>query len=195
MKIPVSGTTSFKNVVILACFNDHWDTVNSCVLPSFGRNNTAEYTNLFNEVGHTSDGAVGSVRDYYNEVSCGKLTANSVVSQWVRLPQNEAYYGTNSGGSDIRPREMVAHALAAADTAGFDFSQGDSNGDGWVDCLTIIHSGFGEEWTGNPAQCIWSHQWELASVVTTDGTNMAMYHNEPALRGSRAPRPVSSALG
>ncbi|MCX7625170.1 MAG: immune inhibitor A, partial [Candidatus Sumerlaeaceae bacterium] len=132
IKIPVSGSTTVKNVVILACFSDHWDSVNSRVLPTFGRINPAEYTNLFNEVGHTNDGAVGSVRDYYNEVSYGKLTVNSVVSNWVLLPNNEAYYGANVGGKDVRPDVMAADAIAAADAAGFDFSQGDSDGDGWV---------------------------------------------------------------
>lgn len=185
VKIPVSGSTTVKNVVILACFSDHWDSANNRVLPAFGRINPGEYTNLFNEVGHTNDGAVGSVRDYYNEVSYGKLTVNSVVSNWVLLPNAEAYYGANSGGQDIRPDIMAADAIAAAEAAGFDFSQGDSDGDGWVDCLTIIHSGFGEEWTGNPATCIWSHQWNMQSVQTYDSKKMYRYHTEPALRGQQ----------
>jgi M6 family metalloprotease-like protein len=81
---------------------------------------------------------------------------------------------------------MVADAINAADTAGFDFSQGDSDSDGWVDCLTIIHSGHGQEYGGNPATCIWSHQGSLGStigVLTKDGVKMYRYHTEPALRG------------
>ncbi|MDP6490337.1 MAG: hypothetical protein QGG69_01040, partial [Kiritimatiellia bacterium] len=62
-----------KNIVVLACFSDHWDGSGGTVLASKGRV-ASEYTDLFNEVGHTSDGAVGSVRDYYAEVSYGKLT-------------------------------------------------------------------------------------------------------------------------
>jgi M6 family metalloprotease-like protein len=184
-RIPVSGTKTVKNIVILAAFNDHWDSGNSTVLSAKGRTNTTEYSNLFNQIGHTTDTAVGSVKDYYLENSYGKLTVDSVVTAWVRLPQNESYYGGNDiNGRDLNPKQMVLDAINAADAAGFDFSQGDSDGDGWVDCLTVIHSGHGEEYTGNSANCIWSHKWSLSSVTTVDGVKMSIYHTEPALRGS-----------
>ncbi|HPN85246.1 MAG TPA: hypothetical protein PK821_07930, partial [Victivallales bacterium] len=92
MKIPVSGNSTVKNVVILACFSDQWSggTVN----PQYGRP-TAEYVNLFNELNHVSDGALGSVQDYYSENSYGNLSMESIVVPWVQLPQNQAYYGGN----------------------------------------------------------------------------------------------------
>ena len=183
MKIPVSGTTSINNVVILAAFSDHWDGGNNTVLSSKGRTNTTEYQNLFNELNHSADGAVGSVKDYYKEVSYTKLTINSIIVGWVQLPQNESYYGANFGGNDVNRPQMVSDAIQAAENAGFDFSQSDSDGDGWVDCLTIIHSGHGEELSGNSTDSIWSHQWSLVSAITYDGVNMSMYHTEPALRG------------
>ncbi len=181
--ISVSETKTVKNIVILAAFSDHWgsDTVN----PSFGRVDTSEYANLFNQANHSTDGAVGSVRDYYKEVSYGKLTIESVVTVWVQLPNTEAYYAT--GNPDPHAQEMVRDAIDAADTAGFDFSQGDSDGDGWVDCLTILHSGYGQEY-GNPLPDvrIWSHKGSLGSTigtVTKDNVKMYPYHTEPALRG------------
>jgi M6 family metalloprotease-like protein len=180
--IPVSGTRTVRNVVILACFNDHWDSGNSTVLASKGRVDVSEYDALFNEIGHTADSALGSVKDYYREVSYGKLTVDSIVTPWVRLPENEAYYGSGPLG-DIYHKQMVADAIAAADAAGFDFSQADSDGDGWVDGLTIIHSGHGEEITGNPSSAIWSHQGAMSAVETRDDVNMYKYHTSPALRG------------
>jgi M6 family metalloprotease-like protein len=181
--IPSSGVTTVRNIVILAAFSDHWSSSSKTVLSTKGRV-TTEYSNLFNQIGYTTDGAVGSVRDYYTEVSYGKLTIETVVTPWVVLPHNEAYYGGNtSSGDDSNPRQMVTDAISAANTAGFDFSQGDSDGDGWVDCLTIIHSGYGEEYTGNSANCIWSHQWDMESVSDVDGVSMSRYHTEPALRG------------
>ena len=53
----------------------------STVNASYGRVAVSEYSNLFNQVSHTSDGAVGSVRDYYAEVSYGKLTVLTVPGQ------------------------------------------------------------------------------------------------------------------
>lgn len=179
--IPVSGVKTVKNIVILASFSDHWNSGAGTVNSAYGRVDTNEYANLFNQTGYTTDGAAGSVRDYYNEVSYGKLTVQSVVTMWVQLPNTEAYYGT--GNPDPYPAQMVADAVAAADAAGFDFSQGDSDGDGWVDCLTVIHSGYGQEY-GNPSPDvrIWSHQGAMSSVVTKDGVKMYRYHTEPALR-------------
>lgn len=182
-RIPISGKTTIHNVVILAAFSNHWDTTNDRVLTSKGRLQT-EYDALFNEEDYTTGQAVGSVRDYYNEISYGNLEVDSIVTPWVQLPNQEYYYGNNdSYGWDVKPQEMVYDAIEAAADAGFDFSQGDSDGDGWVDCLTIIHSGHGEEWTGDPEYLIWSHQWNLNTVNTKNGVNMLRYHTSPALRG------------
>lgn len=182
--IPVSGTKTIRNVVLLACFSNHWNAAGGTVNASYGRVSVGEYTNLFNQVGHTTDSAVGSVRDYYKEVSYNKLTVVSSISVWVKLPQSETYYGTDGTSKDTNWLQMIGDAITAADAAGFDFSQGDSDGDGWVDCLTVIHSGHGQEITGNPSTCIWSKQGELANYVTKDGVKMKRCHTEPALRGA-----------
>lgn len=166
-------TGTMKNLVILARFSDHAATHSQ---PSFN--------NLFNQVGYNLDGAVGSVKDYFLEVSYGNLTVQSVVTAWVTLPQNQAYYGANDvDGYDVRPREMVRDAINALEASGFDFSQADGNGDGEVDGLTVIHSGFAEEYTDNPTDAIWSHQWELITPLTYDGVRMEAYHTEAEVRG------------
>ncbi len=94
-KIAVSGVKTVKNIVILAAFSNHWDAVNNTVLPAHGLVDTNAFWNLYNQVGHTADGAMGSVRDYYLEVSYGKLTIDSVITMWVRLPREESFYHDN----------------------------------------------------------------------------------------------------
>ena len=182
-KIAVSGKTRIRNIVILAAFRDHWDSTAGTVLATQGRVDTGEYDQLFNQVGYATDGAAGSVRDYYQEVSYGKLTVESVITPWVQLPNAEAYYGADGTSTDPNWAQMVSDAISAASAAGFDFSQGDSDSDGWVDCLTVIHSGHGQEYTGNPTTALWSKQGELSSVVTANGVKMKRCHLEPALRG------------
>lgn len=185
--IPVSGVRTVRNIVILASFADHWNTAAGTVLSSYGRVSVSEYYNLFNEVGHSSDGAVGSVRDYYKEVSYGKLTIESTVTPWVKLPQNESYYGADSADGatlDVNWRVMITDAIAAATAAGFSFAQGDSDGDGWVDGLTVIHSGVGQELSGNPTTCMWSKQGLMMPSVAVNGVRMSRVHTEPALRGA-----------
>jgi len=184
--IPVSGTKTIRNIVLLACFSNHWDAAANTVLSAFGRVSVSEYTNLFNQVGHTADGAAGSVKDYYKEVSYGKLTVESVVFKWVKLPKSESYYGADGVDIDVNWNLMAVDAIQAADSAGLDFSQGDSDGDGWVDCLTVLHSGHGQEYTGNPSTCIWSKHGDMEELITMDGVRMSHCHTEPALRGSAA---------
>jgi M6 family metalloprotease-like protein len=180
--ISIAGTITVKNIVILAAFNDHWDEVAGTVSASFGRPRN-EYDALFNQIGHTTDGAAGSVKDYYLENSYGLVNIDSLVSVWVRLPQNESYYGANGASKDTNWRVMILDAIEALDAAGFDFSVGDGDGDGWVDCLTVIHSGYGEEAGGaGSADRIWSKQGLLSSVVTKDGVKLFRVHTEPALR-------------
>ena len=166
-------TGTMKNLVILARFSDQAAT-----------HSQTSFNNLFNQVGYNLDGAVGSVKDYFLETSYGNLTVQSVVTAWVTLPQNQAYYGANDvDGYDLRPREMVRDAINALEASGFDFSQADGNGDGEVDGLTVILSGFAEEYTDNPTDAIWSHQWELITPLTYDGVRMEAYHTEAEIRG------------
>jgi len=184
--ISVSGTRTVKNIVILACFSDHWTGGNNSTNTTYSRI-PSEYTNLFNQINHTTDSAVGSVRDYYSEVSYGKLTVDSLVVPWVQLANTQSYYGADGASTDTNWKTMITNAIAAAEAAGFDFSQGDADGDGWVDCLTVIHSGYGQEYSGNSADCIWSKQGEISSTATYDGVKMKRVHTEPAMRGDDSP--------
>lgn len=129
-------TGLLKNLVVLVQFPDLTAT-----------HTKQEFEALFNTNGYTFDGARGSVQDYYHEVSYGALTVDSVVADWVTLDHGYAYYGTNnSSGDDLRPQQMVSDALAKLAATGFDFSTLDADGDGWVDGLTVIHAGGGEEY-------------------------------------------------
>jgi immune inhibitor A len=168
---PPTGT--MYNLVLLVNFSDLTIT-----------NTTQEFNGLFNQIGYTTDGATGSVRDFFDETTYNQLNVVSTVVEPVTLSNGYAYYGANDGyGNDIRPREMVSEALAALEARGFDFSTMDSDGDSWIDGLTVIHAGGGEEYSGNDPDYIWSHQWALISTVVYDGIRMRPYHTEPARRG------------
>jgi immune inhibitor A len=167
-KAPVT-TGTMKNLVILARFSDQTTTYSK-----------AEFGSLFNNIGYTVDGASGSVKDYFNEVSYNKLSVESTISEWVNLPQPFAYYGANVSGEDGNPRQMVIDAINALDATGFNFATAFG---GAVNSLTIIHSGRGEEAGVNNPDYIWSHYWWLASPMVVDGITLQAYHTEPELRG------------
>jgi immune inhibitor A len=133
----------------------------------------ADFDNLANQVGYNVNGAVGSFRDYYIDVSYGMLTINTDVVGWYTSQSNRATYGvedlTNRNFSNAA--FLVREAVDAAELDGIDFSQYDGDNDGAVDVIEVIHSGRGTEESGNVAD-IWSHRTALANTgnsVTYDG--------------------------
>lgn len=167
-------TTSItkQNLVVLVDFSD--------LTISYDPN---DYDALFNQIGYSDDGAAGSVKDYYLEISYDGVTIESTIVGPVTLDHAYAYYGGNdASGDDLRPEQMVSEALAKLEDANFDFAPFDGDGDGWIDGLDIIHAGGGEEYSGNDANYIWSHM-SVFGFVNYDGVSMALYHTEPARRG------------
>lgn len=175
-----SGTV--KNLVVLCMFSDH--TVENNARPS------ADYDVLFNSLG--GDPALaptGSVREYYFEASYGALTMESTVVGWVTLPHEEAYYGaSNDGMGGTFPNNgagMVRDALDLADPL-VDFSEFDENEDGYIDAITVIHSGYAAETGGGDGNWIWSHKSSLWAVSgsgwsSAEGVKVFDYHTEAAL--------------
>lgn len=146
----------------------------------------ADYQGLFSTVGFNSYGANGSVEDYYNEASYNNLDLQVTVYGWVVLPNNRAYYAD-------KPGEMVTDAINGLTVADKDDikTRFDTNGDGKLDIeLDVIHSGYGQEETGDTND-IWSHKWNLTSAqaggdgngpVNLGGVIIDGYHTEPAKR-------------
>ncbi len=175
MRRTAPTTGSIRGLVILANFSD-----------TTTRYTQAEFSAMFNQLGYTRDGCKGSVRDYYQEVSYRKFDLQHTVAEWVKLPRDHVFY-------DNDPREMVKDALNLVDAAGMDFTQFDSNGDGAIDSIDIIHQGFAEEFTGNSSTYIWSHQWELSPPVVKDGVTISSYHTESEIYGLES-APTSQTL-
>jgi M6 family metalloprotease-like protein len=182
--IAASGTV--KNLVILCLFSDH--TVAAQGRPQ------SDYNILFNQAGGDATLApTGSVQDAYKEMSYGIVTLQSTVVAWVTLPHTMAYYaGSNNGRQTTAPnaQTMVTDALALVDPL-VDFGQFDQDHDGYIDAIDFIHSGYGAEATGAPANSIWSEKWNLtADWVSADNNANGVkvkvnnFHTEPALWGT-----------
>ncbi|MCH8807332.1 MAG: M6 family metalloprotease domain-containing protein [Planctomycetes bacterium] len=186
---PASGTV--KNLVVLCMFSDH--------TPGVHGRNQADYDVLFNAVGGDPTLApTGSVKDVFTENSYGTMTLASTVVAWVTLPQNEAYYGNGQNGiGSTYPNNaqgMVRDALDLVDSL-VDFGQFDQDNDGYIDAISIVHSGYGAETGGGGGNWIWSHKWSLWALpggnwTSSDPNGVAVnvkvydYHTEPALWGT-----------
>uniref|UniRef100_UPI002FCABB64 immune inhibitor A domain-containing protein n=1 Tax=Aeromicrobium sp. TaxID=1871063 RepID=UPI002FCABB64 len=122
-----------------------------------------------------------SVKTYYKTQSSGRYSVDGTVSDWVKVPYNEARYGREDATTwnlieDAvtqwvadqkaagRTDEQIKTDLQAYDTYDrYDFDgDGDFNeSDGYLDHFQIVHAG-GDEADGDPQQgedAIWSHRW------------------------------------
>ncbi|GAA6525814.1 immune inhibitor A domain-containing protein [Intrasporangium sp. DVR] len=135
-----------------------------------------------------------SFKDFYLKQSNGRFLAKGDVSDWVKLPYNEARYGSNKYSSSStywpfvkdtakawydaqvaagKSLDEIKGYLAQFDKVDRYDYDGDGNflePDGYIDHFQAIHAGEGEE-AGGGAQgedAIWSHRWYAYS--TTFGT-------------------------
>ncbi|MCF2537081.1 immune inhibitor A [Streptomyces sp. FB2] len=128
-----------------------------------------------------------SVKKYYEKQSSGRYSVDGEVSDWVKVPYNEARYGNNAcGDSNCSSvwnivsdglNAWVAQQKAAgrtdaqikADVAEYDQwdrydfdGDGDFNEpDGYIDHFQVVHAGEDES-AGGGAQgtdAIWAHRW------------------------------------
>ena len=171
--VPSTGTANIP--VILINFNDTATT-----------NTPADFESLLFGNNPAIATGPGSMKNYYEEVSYEAFSVSSGpsgVSGWHTGANGHDYYGNE----DAQTAELVREAVLAADAAGFDFSQYDSDGDGKVDVVGIVHQGRGEEESGVSTD-IWSHRLSLSSAgvgtVSVDGVIVDDYVIMPERYGT-----------
>ncbi len=119
------------------------------------------FNGIFNGEGPTA----GSLRSYYQEVSFGSLTVNAtIIPTWWRSSRTMAYYGADSanGVDDANGPvyRLVVEAVQAADPT-TDFRPFDTDSDGVVDHVIVVHAGAGQENTPGNTDLVWSHRWAV----------------------------------
>lgn len=157
-----------------------------CILMSFQdvtfTKTKADFENLFNQVGYSTDGATGSVKDYYKENSYNQLDLTVTVAGPYKAANNMVYYGKNgTDGNDVKPDVLVTEAVNAADAA-VNYADFDNDNNGYVDGVYVIYAGYGEEVTGVSEDAIWAHAWEINPVIH-DGKIITSYSCSAELRG------------
>ncbi|GAV44468.1 immune inhibitor A domain-containing protein [Streptomyces acidiscabies] len=129
-----------------------------------------------------------SVKKYYEKQSSGRYSVDGTVQDWVKVPYNEARYGSNDApqGAWYAVQDGVNAWVAGQKAAGvsdavikstlagydqwdrYDFD-GDGNfnePDGYIDHFQIVHAGEDES-AGGGAQgtdAIWAHRWYAFST-------------------------------
>jgi M6 family metalloprotease-like protein len=126
----------------------------------------------------------GSAAQYFADQSDGNYRPVFDVFGPVQLPHTVKYYGeqgkvNGEKQNDMYLADFVIDAVMAADSAGCDFSQYDSDNDGWVDFVYFIYAGKGQA-NGGTSSTIWPHNWSLAGALYNGFThgNSEYYYND-----------------
>ena len=188
--IPTTGTA--KNLVICLRFSDHGPTGQNRTLPPQG-----DLEVLWNKIGGDPTLApTGSVADAWLENSYGVFTFDSTVVAWFDVPNTEAHYANGNYGLSSVTWDLVRDGLNAVDAV-VPWLELDQDGDGFVDVLTVLHSGYGAEFGGvdqygtAAIDRIWSHRWAISPPwVSSKGVQVADYSISPGLWGESGSDPV-----
>ncbi|WP_195281880.1 M6 family metalloprotease domain-containing protein [Parabacteroides johnsonii] len=142
-----------------------------------------DYDALFNEIGYQKDGALGSVKDFFRENSYGKLDLDcDILGPFTTLHDMKYYGGNDRRDQDQRPEEIFLEALEKIVEI-VKLSDYDSDGDGVINNIHLIFSGYGEE-AGAEADAVWSHEAIFAEPIEMDGVKIKGYSCAPELRGN-----------
>ena len=120
----------------------------------------------------------GSVRDVFLFNSYGRFEVTSMVLPWINLTKTELDASGGAYGMSASLLEALYEALDSIDTLGLDLSVFDLDGDGRIDMITFLHSGFMAEWGGvdcfetKEEHRIWSHKWQIPPDLQLDDRNI-----------------------
>lgn len=133
----------------------------------------------------TSLKSYGSVAKYFSDCSDGQFCPQFDVYGPYTVPQAMSYYGANSSNGktkDLNISDLIKHACNAANSD-IDFSQYDSNNDGYVDLLYVIYAGHGENGGAN-SNSIWAKSGTTSVSQTYDGKKLYRYGVNAELMGN-----------
>ncbi|MBQ9936637.1 MAG: M6 family metalloprotease domain-containing protein [Lachnospiraceae bacterium] len=120
-------------------------------------------------VRNTMFGESNSMNSYYKTSSYGKLNVSGDVYDWYEAPYNREYYEDNT--REYPPNEYLFRDVIAAMDSQVDFSQYDSDNDGYVDMVYLVYAGEDEGYQS----LWWAYMDELLADVEVDGKKITQY--------------------
>ncbi|WP_139487953.1 M6 family metalloprotease domain-containing protein [Brevibacillus dissolubilis] len=137
--------------------------------------------------------STGTVRNYFNEVSNGRLTlapanetaglANDGVIK-VKLNYNHPNTGSNTSTAN---KTIVTNAITAADPY-VNFSSFDTDGDGDVEkdelYIVTVTAGYEASYSSSYSPSVWAHHWYSSSSTRDGKTLRGEYVQQGELHGS-----------
>lgn len=147
------------------------------------QNPQAFYKDLLNKDGYYNEfGANGSARDFYIASSNGNYLPDFDVYGPIQVTRSSTYYGVGGGTQNVP--SMIVEAIKKADEF-VDFSQYDTDGDGYVDNVYVFYAGYGQA-DSHYANTIWPHSYNLENAgkaVSLDGKIISQYACSQEING------------
>lgn len=165
-----SANASINQLVLLVSFADHWDSSGNSVSTTHAPSTDAGYytTNLLTPT-----------KNYFTEVSGGNLTLNSTISNWIKLPHNESYYGIDSSTSvDVNAHLMVQDAFDIIASSNSSYTgltiSGNTINNLFMNLVTLVHSGHEQAHIAfsTSTNSIWAHHRYLSSSANIGNTGI-----------------------
>ena len=120
----------------------------------------------------TSDGFVGSVKDYFLAQSDGRFDLTFDVKGPYMMPSNYEYYGNNYEEKTV---DVVNECLKQAHNEGVNMAQYDWYNNGDVDLVYVIYAGYGQA-TSTDKSSIWPHASRRTTAFAEyDGKELKQY--------------------
>ena len=157
--IGVEPNLAPKGVVILANFSDKSMRADHSL---------SVFNELFNAANCTVNSGYPSAAQYFADQSNGAYHPQFDVFGPVNLSRNVAYYGTDKPGTDEGDDQHATDAVVEAcrlanEQFTINWADYDSNNDGYIDFVYVIHAGYGQA-DGGASTTIWPHNWEVSSA-------------------------------
>jgi M6 family metalloprotease-like protein len=126
-----------------------------------------------NKPGYNGYGNNGSVRDYFRDVSAGRVDYSNVVTPYYTTKNLRSYYTDPSVTYPFRAQELIREVLNHLKSQGFDASKLTVDADGYVFALNVFYAGRRvNAWSKG----LWPHQYTLNQPIDLGaGRKMADY--------------------
>lgn len=122
------------------------------------------FDDMLNKEGFGTDGATGSVRDYYLDASNGIFDLEFDVYGPVTLENDLSYYVKQTNGQNLDAWRMVEEACRVLDGQ-IDFTDYDRDQDGIIDNVYVFYAGEGGATSATPEECIWQHAADIERIT------------------------------
>lgn len=126
-----------------------------------------------------------SMTNFYDKLSYGALDLTGEVIDYARAPQPYGYYTAGESGTGTNYPQNTPGLLNDALTIfcqNDNLTRFDTDQDGFVDGIFLIHAGGGAEAESNAQKrknMIWSHKWTLPQPFVNQAVKVFAYSTEP----------------